>query len=145
MGEIVIEVNKEDLMNILSEKASQLDVKAEEMVVDISDEVEVNMKIEAPEAPRDCDGGNLKSNINVQTISPLHRLVKSEAEYTKYVIDGTPPHLINSPIYICGGVGWRFIVEHPGTQPNDFVDRAEKKSQDYAQRRRDELLAWLVS
>lgn len=88
------------------------------------------------EAPRSKGPGpHMADKINSHLI-PTGRggaavVVSIGVPWAEYVIKGTRPHSIGSPVYI-DGVGWRYIglspagkgKIHPGTKPNNFPVRA---------------------
>lgn len=83
---------------------------------------EVAKKIEAPRKT-----GNLRKNINT-TIKPLMATVKSRANYSIYVHEGTKPHTIvpvKKKVLADKRKGIIFgkKVNHPGTKPNPFMKR----------------------
>jgi len=44
----------------------------------------------------------------------------ADAPYASEVEYGTSPHGVDSPVYM-EGVGWRYIVVHPGVPPRPFM------------------------
>lgn len=87
------------------------------------------------EAPRGKGPGpHLADNISSKLVpSPGGSQVQVSigVPWATYVIKGTRPHSIGSPVFI-EGVGWRYIglspsgagKIHPGTKPNNFVQKA---------------------
>lgn len=85
-------------------------------------------------------GGNLKQSIRHIMINKFRGEVVAHAKYAAAVHEGTRPHIIR-PRRIGykghpGGLydkrtGWGVYnkVNHPGTRPNPFMDRAAQKSQ----------------
>lgn len=61
-------------------------------------------------------------------------------DYSKYVIDGTPPHVIRAKNAkslmffwkVAGGTVFFMQVNHPGTKANDFRIPALNETEDYA-------------
>lgn len=51
-----------------------------------------------------------------------------------FLENGTPPHFIGSSVLI-QGVGWRFIGQHPGTQPRPFMREARNLAENIAEYR----------
>lgn len=88
-------------------------------------------------APRgDGPGPHLADNISSKLVPSLRggyavQLVAG-VPHAIYVVKGTRPHDIGSPVLIGGGVGWRYIGRspagrgkmHPGTKANPFMQRA---------------------
>lgn len=77
------------------------------------------------------DTGNMQQNSRVFPRGPLALEVVIAAEYASYVRGGTRPHVIAARpprsalrFEIDGQVFYRRQVNHPGTQPNDWYDRA---------------------
>lgn len=88
------------------------------------------VKAEAP-----VQTGRLLKGISGRTLSnPTRTIVTSSAPYTKYVIGGTRPHMIypRNARALSFTIGGRRVfasrVQHPGTKPNPFHERAFKKA-----------------
>ena len=80
--------------------------------------------------------GNLKRSIHVEpevmakVQGPrVYCEVGTDQKYGKWIEFGTPPHPINSPVFI-KGVGWRYIAMHPGTEPKPFLRPALDANRD---------------
>jgi hypothetical protein len=78
-------------------------------------------------------GGRFRDSIRPDrhiTFAGLRLEFTARVPYARFVIDGTPPHLIRpraaKALYWVDGRGGHFarIVRHPGTKPNRFVERA---------------------
>jgi len=103
------------------------------------------VKDESPVAPATLvspEGGRLKKSIRYQRsvgAGSAQLLIYSTVPYAGYVIDGTQPHIIryrNARFLRFAGQGqimFRKQVNHPGTQPNDFPERAVTPMVSYIQ------------
>lgn len=90
------------------------------------------LKAAAPVAP--VDGGRLRDSIRYARRTRLGRVTlefSASAPYTRFVLDGTPPHIIRARtsryLHWADTAGQnRFAkqVNHPGTKPNPFPRRA---------------------
>jgi HK97 gp10 family phage protein len=87
------------------------------------------------EAPvnKGSGGGNLRQNIRTHLISKTRAEIVSNAPYSRYVEEGTGPHIIkvrNKKVLANRRTGEFFgkTVKHPGTRPNPFMLRAATKS-----------------
>lgn len=115
-----------------------------QLVDDLADIYEGWFRIEAPVL-----WGDLQNGTTIDVISPLGRLIYSDAPHFPFVVLGTKPHSIGSAINI-KGVGWRYIglspkgkgTIHPGTPPNDFPARAFDNAQGQIDNRIEEYLNW---
>lgn len=76
------------------------------------------------------DTGRMQSETRVFPRGPFAVEVVVETDYASFVRDGTPPHVIEAKNRKTlrwesnGAVFFRRRVNHPGTQPNDWYDRA---------------------
>ena len=69
------------------------------------------------------DTGSMAQRIQVETVDDQGASVRAKTNYSKAVHDGSPPHDINSSVFI-PGVGWRYIKKHPGNPARPFFDYA---------------------
>jgi hypothetical protein len=129
------------------------------LIDNIAEDVEEKFRFEAPVLWSDLMNGT-----TIDVISPLGRLIYSNAPHFPFVVLGTKPHSIGSAINI-KGVGWRYIglspltggtylgksvgregggkgTIHPGTPPNDFPARAFDNAQGQIDNRIEEYLNW---
>ena len=88
------------------------------------------VKREAPVSPvASGHSGHLRSSVHAFRQPDGSILIGPVADYAKYVIGGTEPHLIRShgDYSLHSRVTGRYFgrtVRHPGTRPNGFVERA---------------------
>lgn len=92
------------------------------------------------EAPvnKKTGGGNLRQNIRGRMVSRFKGVIQSFATYSLYVLEGTKPHVINvvkAKVLANKRTNQFFgkTVNHPGTQPNPFFERAVEASQEKIQ------------
>lgn len=97
------------------------------------------------EAPK--DHGRLAGSFTIDRFGVLSWRVGTGVEYAEDVWRGTQPHVIE-PVdasvlrfTVDGSFVYARRVDHPGTQPNDYVGRAKKASE----RRRDDFIATQLS
>ena len=117
--EVVI---SESLLSALQEKSDNFADKLAILGDTISNDIK-NLAVQ--EAPHRT--GNLQASIRAESDGPFSYIISPDegvAPYALFVILGTQPHWIGSSILI-PNVGWRYIGMHPGTAPNDFLQRAE--------------------
>ena len=88
-------------------------------------ELDSNLRKESP-----VDHGRLAGSWQAEQISPLEWGLTSGLEYTMAVNEGTPPHRIE-PVSakvlrfeIDGQEVFCKYVDHPGTDPNPYIDRS---------------------
>ena len=88
----------------------------------------------AKEAPKDT--GTLRRSFNVKDDGILSKSILTNTDYWMYVVYGTAPHTIrpkkgNKMLHWKNknGEGYAKKVEHPGTAPNNFPQRAVNKIQ----------------
>ena len=76
--------------------------------------------------------GRLAKSLYVGKEGPMRYYVTSRLKYYPYVILGTRPHIIRprhkKALYWPGARHPVAIVHHPGTKPNDFMDKALRGS-----------------
>jgi len=89
------------------------------------------MKREAPVSPvgSDHDSGNLRRSVLSFRQGDGSIIIGPTADYAKYVIEGTVPHIIRShgpwPLRNAEtGQVFGPVVHHPGTAANNFIERA---------------------
>lgn len=146
LGVINIITNKENLINILNEKVSQLPQKSNEFIQEILNVFELIARVLAP-----VGTGLLRDSIQV-FMGSTEGYVTSLLDYFPYVILGTPAHDIGSPVWIPQAGGWRYIgvspagrgKPHPGTKPNDFMADTFDSGMPEVDTRSDQFLAWIV-
>lgn len=155
-GYINLETSKGELVDYIQGKIDELPGQAELMVGDISDIYEGFMRDEAP-----VKWGNLQNSVTAEMISPLESIIYPDIYYAVFVIQGTKPH----DIYPLGGNitymgstiregrhalywegAWYPVahVHHPGTQPNDFPQRAFDRGEGLVDARIEEFLSWFA-
>lgn len=95
--------------------------------------VRAGLKAKAPVAKQGAGAGRLRDSIRYErntTSGGVTLSFTAYVPYAKYVIEGTPPHLIRARaaryLHWKDGSGDHFAkqVNHPGTRPNDFPRRA---------------------
>lgn len=91
--------------------------------------------------------GNLSSKIRGRVLPVMNNVVKgvvgTNVKYAEFVHDGTAPHTIKgSPLAFESGGETQFAttVQHPGTDPNPFLERAVKENRDYAREQFEEAI-----
>ena len=134
--EVVI---SESLLNALQEKSQNIGNKLAVLGDTISLDIK-NLAVE--EAPHLT--GNLHSSLRNESTGPFSYIIYPDegvAPYALFVILGTAPHWIGHAINM-PGIGWRYIGMHPGTAPNDFLQRAEDQSQSIIDSDVNELEDW---
>lgn len=67
----------------------------------------------------------------------------NEKDYYPFVVLGTRPHWIGSPVNIKGS--WVYIGEHPGTAPQDFPLLAFEEGDQSIDSRLEEMATWIVT
>lgn len=91
------------------------------------------VRAEAPVGKKDANNGRLRDSITFKpTITSTNARVEvtSRVPYVGYVINGTPPHVIEPRTATIlhwqkdGNHFYRHRVYHPGTRPNPFPERA---------------------
>jgi hypothetical protein len=87
------------------------------------------------------EGNLVGANIVVDT-GDYDFYFDNEMYYYPYIILGTQPHWIGSPVMIDGG--WVYIGMHPGTSPNDFMENAFVETDPSVDSRLDEIGSWIV-
>jgi len=87
--------------------------------------------------------GALRRGIRYRTFAPSSSYeafarFTSDADYTPFVIHGTAPHFIRpvnaKALYWPGSAHPVAFVRHPGTRPDDFVERAMREVERAAER-----------
>lgn len=159
MGEIRVEKEDGIVTAWITALSSGVTPQSVQLIDDLADIYEGWFRVEAPVL-----WGDLQNGTTIDVISPLGRLIYSDAPHFPFVVLGTNPHSIGSAINI-KGVGWRYIglspltsgtylgknvgkegggkgTIHPGTQPNDFPSRAFDNAQGQVDNRIDEYLNW---
>ena len=133
MGQIDITFDKSvgDQIQRIADKLPQAIM---EFLDDVASSVEVLMKDEAPVVL-----GDLQNSITTDNISPLERLIWPSMFYAPFVILGTRPHIIEGKpwLYWEGADHPVRVVNHPGTQPNDFPGRAAERADSIIEDRLD--------
>lgn len=147
MGHLGVKIDKDNLIGEIKEKLNLLPQKAQDAVIDVLNIFMLVAQVMAPYLT-----GALRDSIQV-FLGHLDGYVTSELDYFKYVILGTDPHTIGSPIWIPHAVGWIYIGlspagrgnEHPGTKPNDFMQDTYDEGMAEAETRvNTNILEWLV-
>lgn len=90
----------------------------ERNILDLSDRVR---EMASSLAPRRT--GELSESLVTIRLGRARYSVVSKALHAPFVEFGTRPHYIGSPVLI-PGVGWRYVVMHPGTRPRPFLRSA---------------------
>ncbi|MDP3014697.1 MAG: hypothetical protein Q8M92_10665 [Candidatus Subteraquimicrobiales bacterium] len=121
MGRVDLNIGDQAIESDIRNIANRLPKALTNLLDDLSSEIEILMRDEAP-----VRMGDLQKSVTTDSISNLERLIWPTVEHAAYVILGTDPHTINSATQIEGN--WVYIGEHPGTDPNDFPSRAIKRA-----------------
>lgn len=106
--------------------------------------IERNAKREAP-VNKGTGGGTLRQSIKSKMSGRATGEVSVEAKYAMFVHEGTRPHVIR-PTRMKAlantreGKFFGRLVMHPGTQPNPFLERAVKQSEDDINREFDKII-----
>lgn len=137
MGSIDITIGGRALEGELRRIADRLPQALTNFLDDVSSDVEILMKDEAPVVI-----GDLQNSITTDTVSMTERLIWPSALHAAFVILGTRPHEINSPVKIEGN--WVYIKEHPGTSPNPFPDRAVDRADRFIEIHKEEFYNTLL-
>lgn len=95
--------------------------------------VQANAMREAP-VNKQSAGGNLRQSIRSQMIGTASGMVEVGVNYAGYVHEGTRPHQIRvknkrSLANRRSGQFFGRVVNHPGTAPNPFLQRAVENSE----------------
>lgn len=166
MSDIEIQLEKEQFIAKLESKIGELPERMKNLISDISDNVEVLMKDEAPYRK-----GMLRRTITTESVDDYTRWVGPTVEYAPYIVFGTPPHIIEAkdakalgPFQFSSYLGVRiggyvsnkkaklntsllqfFVrVHHPGTAPDDFVSRGRDRAEDKSQAMIQEFTSWIT-
>ncbi|WJI09186.1 hypothetical protein FGU46_03300 [Methanobacterium sp. CWC-01] len=118
-NEITITKYKDEVTPFLESLLERLPGEADNLVNNVG---EVFLEYLQEYTPIGCTH-ELYSRTEMTVTGLLSRLIDSSAAHFPFNVLGTSPHWIGSSIFICG-VGWRYIGEHPGTQPNDYPSLA---------------------
>jgi len=148
MGTITIHPDKDQIIDDIQGKLNQLQDKAQDMIIDVSDLFMSIARVLAPYLT-----GELRDSIQVFLGSSLEATIESLLNYFEYVILGTSEHDIGSPIWIPQVADWRYIglspagrgKPHPGTKANDFMEDAMAEGENEAEHRIDNFMEWLAS
>lgn len=119
-GKITLNLRKEAVANTLQEKLSNAPSKAQQSFNAMLTSVEEHFQMEAP-----VMRGFMRDATTSEYTGELSGVVYTDDNvfYKPFVVLGTAPHWIGSPVFIFQ-VGWRYIGMHPGTDPNDYPERA---------------------
>lgn len=123
----------------------KLAAKFEELDDVVEDKLEVAMTRVVAKIERDAkqkapvDSGTLKSSIQGIVLGWVGEVLEGEVgtrlEYAEFVEEGTDPHTITgSPLHFESGTEDVFAtsVQHPGTEPNPFLEPAVEENQQWA-------------
>ncbi len=166
MGSLEFQWDKEDLRSKLENKLNELPSRTITLVEDISDVVEAYMRDESP-----VRFGDLQNSHTTEVLSDLERWIGPTVAHAEFVIKGTRPHVIEAKnaqalgpfsfgSYMgvkTGGYvkptqksssfsGLQFFksVQHPGTQPNDYITRARERSEGRSSELIHDFMGWLT-
>lgn len=125
MANVTITINEAGIRNLLEGVSGPVQIKLQRVANDVAKAV----RREAP-----VKTGKLRDSILVRrgaTTSRLGWSVIADTDYSSAVERGTKPHeivprrasVLRFPSK-AGGVVYAHKVNHPGTQPNPFMDRA---------------------
>ena len=114
-----------------------IDVVVQKHVVEPSERVYTDAKLNLSNTMVNVQTGNLRSNLDIKKNVAKRRTVieiKSDTPYSRFVHDGTKPHTImpKDPagvlrFHVGGKTVFSKRVEHPGTKPRPFLLKALKK------------------
>lgn len=143
MVDIQINVDDNGLANAFAQKASQTTEQFSKFSKDL---VDIAQRWVQQEAPRKT--GRLKASVQKQYTGSggLVFVSKAMCQYADWVIDGTGPHRIypkNKKALNVPGWGIFKWVDHPGTKPNPFVDKAAASMQGEMDARVARFEQWL--
>lgn len=114
--EFKISLQNKALLHCLEAIRSKMDETLAETVSEVVDLGERKVKEKAPKrGQKPWTTGELYESIKTR-LAPLQGEIYTEKFYAWFVETKTRPHWIGYPVLI-GGVGWRWIGQHPGTQP----------------------------
>ncbi len=79
--------------------------------------------------------GKLRASIQANPTGPMTAEIVADAPYASWVNDGTEPHAIVAHgralrFEVGGDILFRASVQHPGTQPDGFMERAAAKAEE---------------
>lgn len=124
-------------------------VASREWADEVQPMVQDAIKAEAPVGPGE-GSGRLRASIRSERAEAegvLTIMFAADVPYAGYVVDGTAPHVIRprnaQALHWTGPGGGVFakVVNHPGTKPNSFAERAILPLLEVIQARLDAALA----
>jgi len=132
MIELKIEIEGFDKVEQAIKEAPINAVAELKIAVQKSTEALANQTVKEAPVNKQTGGGNLRQNIRFGMTGFLEGTVESKAKYSSDVHDGTPPHVIRpkDKLALANRRTGQFFgkkVNHPGTQPNPFMQRAIEK------------------
>ena len=141
-------IDAQTLIDNFNRRGDEIPDKLQKMVTEVSFIVQGNIQDEAPVVT-----GNLQSSIRRESLGSLiWRIFPDEgiAPYALFVLGGTDPHEIvitpknakalNTPY----GLFKRVVVNHPGTDANEFFDRGIQNSQSDIDAEVEAFTSWLT-
>jgi hypothetical protein len=145
MGTIDIGFIKDEVTSWLYDKIGNLDSKSNELVLS-----SLNIYAAIAEVAAPYRSGALKGLHRIE-MGHLEGDVVNDATYWAYVILGTAPHSIGSPVLINGE--WRYIglsptgagKMHPGTAANDYMQEAFDTGEGEIDNICNDFLEWLIT
>jgi len=87
--------------------------------------------------------GGLAGGIIVIDTGEYDYFFDNERYYNPFVILGTQPHWIGSPVLI--NDSWVYIGMHPGTAPQDYMEMAFEPGSDAVDPRLEDMADWMES
>ena len=141
-------IDTQTLIDNFNRRGDELPEKLQKFVTEVSFIVQGNIQDEAPVVT-----GNLQSSIRRESLgSFMYRIFPDEciAPYALFVLGGTDPHEIvitpkeakalNTPY----GLFKKVVVNHPGTEANEFFDRGVQNSQSDIDAEIESFTSWLT-
>ena len=147
MSDLHVDIPR-DLIDAINNKAGMALDKEEELGNTLADIAKWAEEEESPVLSR-----LLQSTIDWTYVSPLYWIIQPDydlAPWGYYVIFGTRPHPI-CPVY-AKSLYWPELghplppgrcVQHPGTEPNPFIDRADEDRQSESDAEIADFMDWL--
>lgn len=139
MGLITFHIDKKEVDDWISDKASNLPSEFSRLIEDFKEIYGIEISIFTP-----VDQFLLVSSAIFVDTGPYSWIADNEQPYFPYVILGTSEHWIGSVVFISKIGEFRYIGMHPGTAPNDYQSMAYDAADSDIDVRCDEFLSWIT-
>ena len=129
--ELSIKIDSTALLESLRRIGGGIDLALHKAVSELIEKGKEKVREKAPKpGQKPWTTGDLRNSIKSR-LSELQGEIYTEKFYAWFVEKGTRSHWIGSPVLI-GGVGWRYIGQHPGTTPQPMFDPTRRELEDDA-------------